>query len=358
MTRLTCILAAAGLLAACSPQTQPSDTPHLPGTAAPYIAPAQPPDKAGPLDVQPSADAYDRLNRVASGSLVDSGQFHSAAYIPDGPAEDSFQISFTAAGGTIKCTGSSPIIFCGTTSETIPRPPRPRTGPSGNWVSYITLGASGVEYGMWAGNPMVNAGSKTLDTGSAIRLGDVQCLAEDDAITCVHYPTGTGFHLGKDGLTPLKSAKPLARDARAEPRTPGSKYCGALATTSDALNAVNALANPRNIKWEITFDSDLYSCRDLQLAQATANDGPTSAHITGVASHVLAFDKGKFVGSVTSVPYYGLTGYVDDNDPTLIWLRVPAAADNGETTVKVRARYQDGRITLLDPIPKGAEAVS
>lgn len=341
------------VLGGCGSQpTQPAGPP-LRDTAVPYVAPPQPPRQSTPFDVEPSRDALGRLSKVLTGNLVDSGNFHQSSFNPGDPMLAGTHIVFTTPSGGITCTGDTNYLLCDAISRTLPRPPRPIETHTGNWEPYIEFTDGEITYGIAAGNPMVPAKGNTLQYGSTLRFGDVECLSATDGITCVNLSSSTGFHLSRDDLTPMRAASPMPRDVRVEPRTPGNKFCGALVDDAAVTDATKALPNNGGWHWEEVGPGDHYSCRDLQLFQVGSNNVGNKA-LPAMPTYVLAFDRGRFVGSVTDHPYPWLRGEVDAVDPTLIHLTFLVVRDGTQSDAQIRARYANGAVTLLDQIPDGA----
>ncbi|MUM16244.1 hypothetical protein FZI91_11130 [Mycobacterium sp. CBMA271] len=345
---LACLL----VVGACAPAPH-NPGPSIPATAVPYASPAQPPAASEPLVIQPSSDARERLARVADGALVDSGGFHEWAPSRAAPvSSDVSLIHFSTSDGNIHCSGSIGGIFCEVRESGIPKAPRP-TGPGNGpvaWQQVIELGPTGLRYGLFNGSVVVFPDGNTLPAGSTIRFGDVECLSGQGDITCVDYSSDTGFQLTRDALTPLRSAEALPRDTRVEPRTSRGTYCGALVTQQILTDALNSLPRTGNIKWNNRFyDLEAYSCRALQ---AFIAEGEMSAGDPTAPNQVLFFDRGRFVGTATDRPYYGLWGKTDETDPTLIHVRFLLLPSRKQVTIP--ARYTNGRVQLLEPIPAGA----
>ncbi|MGL6234009.1 MAG: hypothetical protein ACRC20_01560 [Segniliparus sp.] len=327
--------------------------PEIPPVAAPYAAPERAPQDVAPLDVRASADAADRLGRVAQGVLVDSGGYHSYRTAPEGSGEtqDTQSITFSSADGNISCTGDIRVVACALKESDIPRPPRPANAPRATgWLPEIELAPGALSYGAAHGDVHVLTGGAVLPTGSTIRFGEVECLGEAGGLTCASYRGSLGFHVARDELVPLKSAAPLAPDARAEPRTPGAKHCGAL-VTERAIEQAAEQSWPTTGKlgrWQIDI-ADPYSCSDVQ-AVMTRREQHEGQTLWGVG--VLLFDKGRFVGPATDRPYDNLYAEADPDDPAVVRLRF-ALKPSG--TGYARARCQGGEVVLLDPVPDGAQ---
>lgn len=336
--------------------TTPPPAQTVPQTAAPYRTPAQPPQESEPLHVDASRDARERLSRVLTGNLVDSGDFHASSWDPDVPmTQDPGSISFLTPSGNIACSGGTSVIVCASNSPALARPPRPVHTWGGNWEPYVEFDGK-ITYGVAAGNPMLPSKANTLPYGSTVRFGDIECLSARDGITCVHLSSSTGFHLSREDLTPLKALDPVPADTRIEPHAPSNAFCGAKVTPSAINGVIASLPNNSGRRWTVNGVGDDYSCRDLQLFQVSSND--RADQLPAVPTFVLVFDHGRFMTSVTDRPYAGLRGGVDKADPTLIHLVFTVTRDGQAADAPARARYDNGRVRMLDPIPDGAIAAT
>lgn len=285
---------------------------------------------------------------------MDSGGFHASTWHEDEPMGLDDRISFMTPSGHIICTGGSDVLICYAESATLPGPPRPVESSSGNWEPYLEFGDE-ITYGVAAGNPMLPQKANVLPYGSTLRFGDIECLSARDGITCVNFPSSTGFHLSRDDLTPMKAVDPMPVDARVEPRTPGNMYCGARVNYAAIKTAITSLPNSSGLRWIPVGPGDFYTCRDVQLFQAGTNDYVDKNHqMSSMPTYVLVFDRGRYVGPATDHAYSWLRGEVDKTDPTLIHLAVELIRNGKSAQPQFRARYVDGRITLLDPIPHDA----
>lgn len=358
----TALILLASSCAPKDPAPSPPSGPSSPAPAAldvavPYTRPAQPPQQSEPLVVQPSRDAQARLSKITAGKLVDSGNFHASRWREDEPMGLDDHISFMTPSGHIICTGGSNWIICYAQSATLPAPPRPVQSPSGNWEPYIEFGDE-ITYGVAAGNPMLPQKANVLPYGSTLRFGDIECLSARDGITCVNFASSTGFHLSRDDLTPMRTVDSMPVDSRVEPRTPGNAYCGAVVSNAAIKTAITALPNSGGLHWMPVGTGDFYTCHDLQLFQAGTNDYDNNHQMPAMPTYVLAFDRGRFVGPITDHAYSWLRGEVDKSDPTLIHLTVHLIRNDKSANPQFRARYADGRITLLDSVPPDAVPVN
>ncbi|WP_238390770.1 MULTISPECIES: hypothetical protein [unclassified Mycolicibacterium] len=283
---------------------------------------------------------------------MDSGDFHASSFAPGEAARLDSSVSFMTPSRNIVCTGGPGSLVCEASSRTLPRPPRPTQSPPGNWEPYVEFSSAGVTYGIAAGNPMVPSKANVLPYGSSLRLGDVECLSDTDGLTCVNFPSNTGFHLSRDDLTPLKAVEPVPADTRVEPRTPGNTYCGTIVSHAAISDAIKTLPNNEGWQWTEMGPGDYYTCHNIQLFEAGANGNGN--RLPAMPAHVLVFDRGRFVGSATERPYAGLSGTLDDTDPSLIHLAFLVSRDGKHSNAPARARYENGHVTLLDPIPDGA----
>ncbi|EFV13701.2 hypothetical protein [Segniliparus rugosus] len=361
--KVAAVCCAVSLLGACARPPVPGEdgaekqapavSPGLPAAAKPYAAPARPPLEEAPLVVQASADAEDRLGKAARGALVDSGGYHGYKMAREAPdwSEDGVFVDFMSPDGSLACTGGVHGVMCQSASPAFPKPPRPTNSPAPvAWQPLISLTTKDLSFGVFGGGVNVFPFSKPLPAGSTIRLGEIECAGETDGITCVNYRNSTGFEATRDALTPLRSPDPLPADSRAEPRTPGSKYCGAL-VTERAVEQAAEQSWPTTGKlghWRLDV-ANPYTCADVQPAMARREQyqGQTLWSVG-----VLIFDKGRFVGPATDRPYDNLSAEPDPDDPTLVRLRF-ALKQGGSGSA--RAQCRDGKVVLLDSIPDGAQ---
>lgn len=329
-----------------------------PATAAPYTTPAEPPQEAGDLEVIASEDAYDRLAAVAEGILVDSGPYHLAGYNPGFPLRvNAGSVSLSTPSGNIHCTGTPRWVICKVEDGTVPAPPRPTTGAVGNWAPYIGIDTGGVSYGTFAGNPLVNAESTPLPYGSTLRFGDTGCRSAPDGLTCVNYVNSTGFHLSRDDFTPLKALRPVPRDTRIEPRGAQAGLCGPTVNPSSVDKAIAELPTPAGVSeaWE-SGSVDWYSCGPVTTAGAaiSADEENTGGF---ALTHVLLFRDGRFIGTLTSVPYYGLRVVSDSDDADVLtaqFLLYPQSSGGEAEVGTLQYRWNGDEFAPQGPLPDGA----
>ncbi|MBE5465019.1 MULTISPECIES: hypothetical protein [Mycobacteroides] len=169
----------------------------------------------------PSAEATTKLARIGQGTLVDTASFHVGGYLPtDTPTRSSDDyLHFSSPTGSIACTWRKYSLFCDVPQGTYARTPKP-AAIAERWQDSVTsFGWGGLQNGVAAEDPVVYAVSNELPYGSTIRLQDnIECLMENDGLTCVDYARRKGFHLSRDDLTPLSATGALANDTRPQPK--------------------------------------------------------------------------------------------------------------------------------------------
>ncbi|TDZ82096.1 hypothetical protein DE4585_02625 [Mycobacteroides salmoniphilum] len=164
----------------------------------------------------PSAEATEKLARVALGNLVNPDGYRPGGYMPgDTKTTNPDYLHFRSPTGSIACTFRKYVLYCNVPQGTYPRTPKP-DDLHGNWIdSTVEFSSEGIRSGIAAIDPIVYAESNTLDYGNSIRIGDGgECLMERNGLTCVDYSTRTGMHLSRDDLTAMSANETLRYDPR------------------------------------------------------------------------------------------------------------------------------------------------
>lgn len=160
----------------------------------------------------PNAEATATLNRVSTGTPVDTEPYHLGGYMPgDAKVHSPDTLYFHSPTGSINCAYRQHYggLTCDVPDGSYPRTPAP-ADLSGTWFDhYVHFDGDAIENGMSAYLPRVAAESTVLPYGATIRLaaagpdGDTECLMATDGLTCFNAHTRVGLHLSRDDLTPL-----------------------------------------------------------------------------------------------------------------------------------------------------------
>jgi len=103
------------------------------------------------------------------------------------------QATFRTPSKNIFCDLSASLVRCDIASKTWTPPTKPADCELdwGNGL-YLKSGEAGVTC---TGDTLIGATTRTLDYGSALRAGDIQCESQSSGLTCMSDKTGHGFTL-------------------------------------------------------------------------------------------------------------------------------------------------------------------
>lgn len=101
--------------------------------------------------------------------------------------------TFRTPSKNIFCDLTGSLVRCDIVRKTWTPPPKPADCEL-DWGNGLTLEAGKVDV-TCTGDSLVGAATQTLEYGSALRAGDIQCESESSGLTCMSDKTGHGFTL-------------------------------------------------------------------------------------------------------------------------------------------------------------------